>query len=97
MFYLKTFIFSLVKYSIYLNRRVFVMVFTTDRSKAVVFGGVCFLWLCGYSLWGSILFVVLLLCLVDPVLHCDIFIGREEPRCFDFLWSVACVLSVLIS
>ena len=31
-------------------------------------------------------FVVLFLCLVHPVYHCDQLAGEEEAGCFAFLW-----------
>ena len=43
-----------------------------------------------------VLFVVLLLCYVDPVRPCDHILGHEGPVCFAFLWFVPCVLSALV-
>ena len=49
---------------------------------------------CGLSSW-RVLFVVLLLCLVDPVWQCDDLVGEERVDCFAFLCFVACLLSVM--
>ena len=32
----------------------------------------------------------------DPVKHCDHLAGEEGAGCFAFLWSLACVLSVMV-
>ena len=42
------------------------------------------------------LFVVLLLCLLDPVLHCDHHSEEEWFGYFAYLGFVACVLSVVV-
>ena len=31
-----------------------------------------------------------------PVWHCDPLVGEGGAGCFDFLWSMACVLSVMV-
>ena len=40
-----------------------------------------------------VLFVVLLLCLVDPVRHCGHLVGEMGASCFDFLYFVTCLQS----
>ena len=53
------------------------------------------LWLLAAGLFSScfVVFVVLLLCLVDPVTHCDHFAEDEGTGCFAFSLFVTRVLS----
>ena len=75
--------------------------FTTDRFKAavlVLFVPRVALWLFTACFFPSCfdLFVVLLLCLLDPVLHCDHHFEEEWFGYFAYLGFVACVLSVVV-
>ena len=55
------------------------------------------LWLLAAGRFSSFVrCVVLLLCLVDPVKHCDYLAGEEGAGCFAILWFVACVLYIMI-
>ena len=75
-----------------------IFVFTTDRSLTVVL--ILFVWPCGRSLPGFFFFLSfpcsLFYCFVDPVEQYDHLIRDEGAGCFDFLWFVACVLSVCL-
>ena len=43
---------------------------------------------CGFFVSCFRMFVVLLLCLVDPIQDCDYFVWEAGAHCFAFLWSV---------
>ena len=73
-----------VKFSVYLNRRVFVIknhqvVLTTDRSKAVILVSLLPCAACGRScsLFSCFVLFVFLLCVLGPVQHCDHLVERE--------------------
>ena len=72
----KNFLFLEVKISTYLKRRVFVM-------SAIGFSAQSSILHIVFSYF--VLFVILLMCLVDPVKHCWDIVETEEAFCFDFL------------
>ena len=56
------------------------------------------MWLLAAELFSCyVLFVVLLLCLLNPVLHCNHIVGEGRASYFAFLWFLICELSLLVS
>ena len=81
IFLFENFPFLVVKFSIYLNRHVFVMCSVGSSLCGLVaaccgfFFGFFFFF---FFFFFFLLFVVLLLCFVDPVQHCDHLVGEER-------------------